>query len=66
MTGPVREVHLPEALCHKAEQRFAERFGGLDNFLTLVLTELVQDDAAQLDQREQQMIEERLRQLGYV
>ncbi len=66
MTDPVREVHLPEHLCQKAEQRFAARFGGVDNLLTFVLTELVQEGAAQFDQREQQMIEERLRRLGYV
>ena len=39
--GPVREVHLPEELCQKAEHRFAARFGGVDDLLTFVLTELV-------------------------
>ena len=61
-----REVKLPEELCKKAEQLYGKRSGTLDQFLTMVLRELVRDDAAQADLAEQQIIEERLKDLGYV
>jgi hypothetical protein len=66
MTNPIREVHLPEELCQKAEQQFAARFGSVDELLAFVLMELVRGDALELDHREQELIEERLRRLGYV
>lgn len=66
MSGVTRPVHLPVELCEAAEQRYGARFGKLDDFLALVLQELVRDDAAQMDQSEQQAIEKRLRDLGYV
>lgn len=61
-----RNVLLPEELCAKAEQKFGHRFGGLDQFLCAVMTELLRDEAAALDDQEQKIIEERLRGLGYI
>jgi hypothetical protein len=66
MTNPTREVHLPEDLCQAAENRFGVRFCSVDELLTFVLRELTSDDALRLDEREQQIIEERLRGLGYI
>lgn len=66
MPDSTREVCLPSALCETAERRFGTRFGTLENFLTHVLTQLVRDDASQMDQEEQLIIEERLKDLGYV
>jgi hypothetical protein len=66
MSEETRSVGLPSALCNAAEQKFASRFGTLELFLTYVLQELVRDDAAQLDQDEQRIVEERLKDLGYV
>lgn len=62
----VRTVVLREDLCNAAAQRFAHRFGGLEELLTAVLEELVRDDALQMDEKEQQIIEERLKGLGYI
>ena len=62
MTSPQRQVSLPEDLCTAAEQRF----GNLETFLTFVLGEVLRDDAAALDQNEQRLVEERLRELGYI
>jgi hypothetical protein len=62
----LRELRLPAELCKSAEQRFGARFGGLEQFLTFVLQELLRDDAAQMDQAEQRIIEERLKDLGYI
>ncbi len=61
-----RTVTLPEQLCRSAEQRFGHRFGSLDEFLATVLQQLLRDDALRMDEREQQIIEQRLKSLGYV
>ena len=66
MSDRMREVRLPAELCQNAEQRFGARFGSLEQFLVFVLQELLRDDAAQMDQAEQRIIEERLRDLGYI
>jgi hypothetical protein len=61
-----RQVSLPEELCAAAEQRFGARFQGLESLLEFVLREIVQDDAETLDRAEQELIEKRLRDLGYM
>ena len=61
-----REVVLPADLCQRAEEIYQARFGTLEQFLVFVLQELVRDDATQTDRAEQQIIEERLKDLGYV
>jgi hypothetical protein len=66
MPDNMREVRLPSELCQAAEQRYGARFGSLEQFLALVLQELLRDDAAQMDQAEQRIIEERLKDLGYI
>lgn len=62
----VRTVQLPAELCLEAEKRFGARFASIDEMLEFVLRELLRDDAAQLDRKEQQVIEQRLRDLGYL
>jgi hypothetical protein len=62
----MRTVTLPNELCSQAEKKFGERFSTLEQFLEYVLRELVRDDAAQADEREQRMIEQRLKDLGYL
>lgn len=66
MSGNLREVKLEASLCERAEQKFAARFGGLEPFLNHVLQELLRDDAAEMDQQERLMIEQRLKDLGYM
>jgi hypothetical protein len=66
MSDNLREVRLPAQLCNDAERRFAARFDNLEQLLTFVLGELLRDDAAKMDQTEQRIIEERLRDLGYL
>jgi len=61
-----REVKLPADLCQKVEQLYGRQFGTLEQFLTFVLQELTRDDAAQADQAEQRILEERLKDLGYI
>ena len=61
-----REVRLPAELCAAIEKKFARKFGSLEELLIFVLRDLSRDDAAQLDQNEQEMVEDRLRDLGYL
>jgi hypothetical protein len=66
MAANERDLGLPADLCQKVEERFAARFGGLEPFLIFVLQEILRDEARQMDQAEQGVIEKRLRDLGYM
>jgi len=66
MSSDFREVRLPDELCREAERRFGARFGSLEELLVFVLRELLRDQAAQMDQAEQRVIEKRLKDLGYI
>ena len=62
----LREIRLPAELCEAAETRFAGRFQNVEELLTFLLRELTHDDSARLDESERRMIEERLKDLGYL
>jgi hypothetical protein len=66
MTTRFRDVRIPEELCVAAEKEFATKFGGLEAWLIFVLKALLEDKTSALDHAEQQMIEARLRDLGYI
>jgi hypothetical protein len=58
----MRTISLPADLCMLAE----EKFGSLEPLLERVLRNLLSDDASQADEGEQRVIEQRLRDLGYL
>ena len=62
----MRDVRLPAELCAAAEKKFAQKFGSVEELLTFILQDLSRDEALQLDHAEQRIIEERLRELGYI
>ena len=62
----LRMVRLPADLCEAAEKRFGPLFGNVEEVLTFILRDLVRDDAIVADQAEERMIEERLKELGYL
>ncbi len=66
MSGEFRRVQVPEDLCSAAEARFGGEFGSVDELVTFALRELLRDEAAQLNAAEERIIEQRLRDLGYV
>ncbi|HEV7219318.1 MAG: hypothetical protein ACHP8A_14730 [Terriglobales bacterium] len=66
MPGELRNLSLPFDLCKAAEEKYGNRFATLEQFLTHVLEHLVRDDAAKMDLEEQRIIEERLKDLGYI
>jgi hypothetical protein len=61
-----RAVQIPEAIYEAVERRFAQQFGSVEECVVAVLKELVRDDVLEMDEREQQIVEDRLRALGYV
>ena len=62
----LRIVQLPADLCVAAEKKFGHLFGSLEELLTFILRDLALDDATKADQAEERMIEERLKELGYL
>jgi hypothetical protein len=61
-----RDVRLPADLCTAAESKYGQTFASVEDLLTFILRDLLRDDAARFDQAEEQMIENRLRDLGYL
>jgi hypothetical protein len=61
-----RTIVLPEDICAAAERRFVPQFENLESLLEFVLRELTQDKAESLDRAEQALLEQRLKDLGYI
>jgi hypothetical protein len=61
-----RQINLPEDLCAAAERQYGPRFENLESLLEFVLRELTRNEAEALDQAEQAILEQRLRDLGYI
>ncbi|HVO59516.1 MAG TPA: hypothetical protein VMT53_01205 [Terriglobales bacterium] len=62
----MRTVRLPESLCAAAEKGWGARFGSIDDLLIFLLQELNQDQGKRMDKAEEQAVEQRLRDLGYI
>ncbi len=62
----MRELRLPAERCAAAEKRFSHAFASVDELLTFILHDLSRDQAAPLDENEQRLVEDRLRELGYL
>ena len=61
-----REIRLPADLCAAAEQKFAGSFRSLDELVAFLLEELIRKDTINLDRADQAVVEDRLRDLGYI
>jgi hypothetical protein len=61
-----RSVQLSDDLCVAAERRYRNVFGNVEQLLETVLTELVREESAKMDQDEQELVQQRLRELGYL
>jgi len=62
----MKDIRLPAELCAAAEKKFGARFGSVDELLIFVLRDLLRDEASHADQAEERLVEERLRELGYL
>lgn len=61
-----RAIRLPADLCAAAEAKFGGTFRSLDELVVFLLQELIRRDTADLDRADQAVVEERLRDLGYI
>jgi len=61
-----RTITLPEELCQAVEKRFAHRAASVEEFIKMALAQFLREDALVMDAAEQQIIEERLKGLGYI
>jgi hypothetical protein len=61
-----RAVRIPEDLCAAAEKKFGDRFSNVEELVAFLLRELVNADTVELDQAEQALVEQRLKDLGYL
>jgi hypothetical protein len=66
MTEEMRIVRLPADLCAAAEKRYGRTFANVEELLLFVLRDLASDGVSALDQAEQRLVEQRLRELGYL
>jgi hypothetical protein len=62
-----RELRLPAELCRAAEERIkGTSFRTVEDLLTFVLRDLTSRRGAQAEEQERKLVEERLRDLGYL
>jgi hypothetical protein len=61
-----REIRLPAELCAAAERKFGSTFRSVDELVVFLLQELVRGDTVDLDRADQAVVEQRLRDLGYM
>ncbi len=66
MTEQWRSIRLREELCKAVEQRYSRDFSGLEELITFVLQSLMQNDQPSPDAEELQIVEQRLKDLGYL
>jgi hypothetical protein len=62
----LRDIQLPADLCAAAEMKFGSAFRTVDDLLIFLLQELLRSDTTQMDRTDQAIVEERLRDLGYI
>lgn len=66
MTIQYRTLNLPEDLCAEAEKWMTGRFNSVEALLGFLLQEIVNNDASKFDEAEEKIVEQRLRDLGYI
>jgi hypothetical protein len=62
----MRTVQLPAKLCAAVEEKFSRTFSNLEELLTFILQDLAHDEARKADEAEERLVEERLKELGYL
>ncbi len=61
-----RSIRVPEPLCEQAEKWMNGRFESLEALVAFMLQEIVDEKGARLDQQEEELVQQRLRDLGYI
>jgi hypothetical protein len=60
------EMRVPADLCSAAEKKFGGAVRSVDELVIFVLQELISRDTSDMDRADQAVVEERLRDLGYI
>jgi hypothetical protein len=66
VTTEYRTLRLPEDLCKEAETWMTGRFPDVETLLSFLLQEIVKEEAGKLDRAEEDMVQQRLKDLGYI
>ena len=66
MSDQYRIVRLPKELCTEAETWLNGRFESLEALIIFALKEVIKEEGAELDQQEEELVQQRLRDLGYI
>jgi len=66
LANQYRTIRLPEELCEEAEAWLNGRFESLEALITFALKEAIKDEGAKLDREEEEMVRQRLKDLGYI
>jgi len=61
-----RTVRLPADVCGEAEQWMGDRFPDVEALIVFLLKEIVKDDGSSLYRAEEEIVEQRLKELGYI
>jgi hypothetical protein len=61
-----REIRLPADLCAAAEEKFGNTFHTVGDLMIFLLKEVLGRDTIDMDRADQAVVEERLRDLGYI
>jgi hypothetical protein len=62
-----RQVRLPADLCAAVEEKIkGTQFATVEELLSFVLEEIVAKKSGELEEQERKLIEQRLRDLGYI
>jgi hypothetical protein len=62
----MRDLRLPADICAAAEKKFGHVFPSVEELLAFVLRDFSREDSSIADRAEQRLVEERLRELGYL
>jgi hypothetical protein len=61
-----RQIQLPADLCAAAEAKYRGSFRTVEQLVVFLLQELLRTDTTAMDLAEQQAVEQRLKDLGYI
>ncbi|HEY7098193.1 MAG TPA: hypothetical protein VH437_15810 [Terriglobales bacterium] len=66
MPNETIQVRLPQELCNEVLRQFGSRFADIEEFVTFVLHECVRAEALKMDEQEERILQNRLKDLGYI
>jgi len=66
LSNQYRTVQLPEELCRDAEAWLKGRFESLESLIGFLLQEVIKDEGSKLDMLEEEIVQQRLKDLGYI